>query len=102
LAVHYLIDAKAAKEGVRLNLFSPSMGASKEVPDKEYRPYFFVPHPLTRKDQETIEGLGAKTRVEEKRWRRGALCQTLSDSNRLELKSHRQSYARRISAPICR
>lgn len=67
LAVHYLIDAKAAKEGVRLNLFSPSTGASKEVLDKEYRPYFFVPHPLTRKDQETIEGLGAKTRVEEKR-----------------------------------
>ena len=31
LAVHYFIDAKAAKEGVRLNFFSPSTGASKRI-----------------------------------------------------------------------
>ena len=67
LAVQYLIDAKASNEGLRLTFFNPSTGASKEVLDKDYRPYFFVPHPLTRKDQETIERLGAKTRVEKKR-----------------------------------
>ena len=67
LTVHYLIDAKAAKEGVRLTLFNPSTDAWEEVLNKDYRPYFFIPHPLTRKDRETLDGLRAKTRLEEKR-----------------------------------
>jgi DNA polymerase elongation subunit (family B) len=67
LEVHYLIDVKAAAKGVRLNLFTPSTSVWEEVLDKEYRPYFFIPHPISRRDRETVEGLGAKTMVDEKR-----------------------------------
>jgi len=37
------------------------------VLDNDYRHYFFVPHPLSQKDRETVEELGAKTRTEVKR-----------------------------------
>ena len=67
LAVHYLISAEAVLEGVKLTLFNPSTGAWEEALDKDYRPYFFVPHPLSQRDRETVEGLRAKTRVEKKR-----------------------------------
>ncbi len=67
LAVHYLISVEAVLEGVKLTLFNPSTGSWKEVLDKDYRPYFFVPHPLSQRDQETVRGLGAKTRMKEKR-----------------------------------
>ena len=65
--VHYLIDAGMVEEGVRLTLFNPSTNTLEEMLDKDYRPYFFVPHPLNQKDRETIKGLDAKTRIEEKR-----------------------------------
>ncbi len=63
---HYLIDAEAAVEGVRLTLFDTSANALKQVLDKNYRSYFFVPHPLSESDESIIEGLGAQTRVETK------------------------------------
>jgi len=65
--VSYLIDAKANKEGVTLTFFNASTDTFKEVLDKDYRPYFFIRHPMTRKDRETVGELGADTRVEEKR-----------------------------------
>jgi DNA polymerase elongation subunit (family B) len=67
LGVDYLIDAKTNKEGVVLTFFNPSTDACKEVLNRDYRPYFFITHPLTRKDRETVEELSADTRVEEKR-----------------------------------
>lgn len=41
--VHYLIDAEAIPEGVRLTFFHPPTQEWREVLDKDYRPYFFVP-----------------------------------------------------------
>jgi len=67
LRVNYLIDAKANKRGVTLTFFNPSTDTCKEVLNRDYRPYFFIRHPMTRKDRETVEELGADTRVEEKR-----------------------------------
>jgi hypothetical protein len=61
------MDAEATGEGVKLTFFSPSTDAWEEVLDRDYRPYFFVPHPLTQKDREILDGLRDKTRVEEKR-----------------------------------
>ncbi|NIS67555.1 MAG: hypothetical protein GTO12_00980, partial [Proteobacteria bacterium] len=52
---------------MKLIFFSPSTGAWEEVVDSGYRPYFFVPHPLSEKDREILGGLRATTGVEEKR-----------------------------------
>ena len=51
---------------MKLTLFNSSTDAWEEVLDKDYRPYFFVPHPLSQRDRETVEELGAKTEAEEK------------------------------------
>ncbi len=67
LEVNYLIDAKANKEGVVLTFFDSSSDTCKEVLDRDFRPYFFIPHPMARKDRETVEELGGDTRVEEKK-----------------------------------
>jgi len=67
LTFHYLISAEMVREGVKLTLFNPSTCAWEDVLDSDYRPYFYVPYPLSQRDQETIEGLGAKTILEEKR-----------------------------------
>lgn len=66
LAFHYLISAELTRDGVKLMLFNPSTGAWKEVLDKEYKPHFFIPYPMSHDDRETVEALGAKTNVEEK------------------------------------
>lgn len=50
-----------------LILFNPSTEALEEVLDKDYRPYFFIPYPQTLKDQEILNELRAKTRLEEKK-----------------------------------
>jgi len=64
LAFHYLINAEITREEVKLTLFNSSATAWEEVLDKNYRPYFFIPHPLSPSDRETVEELGVKTRVE--------------------------------------
>lgn len=38
-----------------------------EVIDESYRPYFFIPHPLSLRDKETLEKLESKNKIEEKR-----------------------------------
>ncbi len=62
----YLINAEASRDGVKLLFFDPSTRAYEEVMDFTYKPYFFIPHPLTRSDQETVEAFGAHTTVETK------------------------------------
>ena len=67
MAFQYLISAEPTQEGVKLTLFNPSTNTWEEVLDKEYRPYFFIPCPMSPSDRETVEELCVKTRVEEKR-----------------------------------
>jgi len=67
LSVCYLIDANSVPEGVKLTFFNSSTSNWKEVIDKEYRSYFFVPHPLSQKDKDIIKELGVETRLEEKK-----------------------------------
>lgn len=67
LSDHYLIDVKAVPEGVKLTFFNPSTSGWEEILDKEYGAYFFVPYPLSQKDEDIIKELGAETRLEEKK-----------------------------------
>jgi DNA polymerase elongation subunit (family B) len=67
LVLHYLINAEPIREGVKLIFFNPSTNNLEEVENHDYKPYFFIPHPINRREQETIEELNIKTKVEEKK-----------------------------------
>ena len=64
---HYLINAEPIREGVKLIFFNSSTDTLEEVETQDYRPYFFIPYPMSRRDQETIEELNVKIKVEEKK-----------------------------------
>jgi DNA polymerase elongation subunit (family B) len=61
------MDAEATRDGVKLSFFNPSTKVWEEVLDRDYRPHFFIPYPVTQKDKEILDGLRAKTRPEQKR-----------------------------------
>jgi DNA polymerase elongation subunit (family B) len=67
LSVWFLIDAKA--EGgntIKLRFFDPSEGTVKELRDSAYKPYFYVPHPLTKQDEETVKSVNGEVEVARK------------------------------------
>ena len=64
---HYLINAEPIRGGVKLIFFNSSTDTLEEVETQDYRPYFFIPYPMSNRDQETIEELNVKIKVEEKK-----------------------------------
>jgi DNA polymerase elongation subunit (family B) len=64
---HYLINAEPIREGVKLIFFNPSTNTLEKLKTQDYRPYFFISHPMNRREQETIEELNVKIKVEEKK-----------------------------------
>jgi DNA polymerase elongation subunit (family B) len=62
----YLLDAQAEGSTVSLKLFNPATNELKEIKDDSYRPYFFLPHPLSPADQENISSLNAETEIVKK------------------------------------
>jgi DNA polymerase elongation subunit (family B) len=67
MALHYLINAETFQEGMKLIFFNPSTRELKEIVDTDYRPYFFIPHPMSPKDRKIIDALNVETRIEEKK-----------------------------------
>ncbi|HDJ04472.1 MAG TPA: hypothetical protein ENF85_00585, partial [Candidatus Bathyarchaeota archaeon] len=67
MAACYLIDIEAAPNGMRLIFYDPSEDTLTEVPDEEYKPYFYLPHPLPPEAKTLIESLHGRTQVVEKR-----------------------------------
>jgi len=66
LEVYYLINSEMTKRGIKSLLYNPSNGRMKEILDTRYKPFFFIPHPLSRDDEKTVLELGATTRMVEK------------------------------------
>ncbi len=64
--VHYLIDTKVTDQGVKITLFNDETDVCEEVVDRAYKPYFFIPYPLSPKDQQIIEELNLKIVIVEK------------------------------------
>ena len=54
------------KQGIKLTFFNPSTKKWKEIVDNNYRPYFFIPHPIPEDDLKIIQKLGLKNNVIEK------------------------------------
>jgi len=62
----YLVDAEADSEGVRLYLYDAENNRVTELRDESYKPYFFIPYPLSQEDERIIKEINAETTVVEK------------------------------------
>ena len=62
----YLLDAQTEGTTISLKFFNPTTNELKEIKDSTYRPYFFLPHPLSAEDQDNIRSLQAETEITKK------------------------------------
>lgn len=63
-----MLDASVLEkeQGIKLVFYNPSENKWKEIVDTDYRPYFFIPYPISEKDYKEIQKLGLDTEVVEK------------------------------------
>ena len=61
-----MVDSVATSAGVRLIFYDPSRGLFVEVEDREYKPYFYIPHPPTHEDEIIVRAIGGKASIAEK------------------------------------
>ena len=67
MSLWYLLDAST--EGgttIKLKFYDPSDDAVKEFKDTNYQPYFFVPYPLNKQDEEAIRSLYGEIEITKK------------------------------------
>ena len=62
----YLLDASTEGSTVSLKFFNPATNALKEFKDNSYKPYFFLPYPLSPADQENVRDLHGETEIVKK------------------------------------
>ena len=67
MTVYYLLDADVVPDGLKLLFFNQQTSNLEEMLDKDYRPYFFVPHPLSKADENIVDELGLSTKAVEKK-----------------------------------
>jgi len=63
LDVWYLIDASNESSTVKLRFYDPSTGSMKEITDNSYKPYFLLPYPLSKRDEEAVRSLYGEVEV---------------------------------------
>jgi len=59
----YLLDAQTQGSIINLKLFNPATNQLKTFTDSSYKPYFYLPHPLTSTDQENVRSLNGETEI---------------------------------------
>jgi len=62
----YLIGADTEGTTVKLKFFDPSLGKIEEFRDSTYKPYFFIPYPLSKGDEEAVRSLYGEAEVVKK------------------------------------
>jgi len=67
LGFYYLLDAKAEGRIVVLRFHDAQTGELREIRDSDYKPYFYLPSPCSRSDEEGIRSLYGETQVVKKR-----------------------------------
>ena len=60
MQIWHLIDAQAAGDAVKLRFYDASTKEFKETRDDRYKPYFLVPHPLSKRDEYTVNRIFGK------------------------------------------
>ena len=59
----YLLDAQTQGSIINLRFLNPTTNELKEIKDSSYKPYFYLPHPLSPADQENIRSLSTETQI---------------------------------------
>jgi DNA polymerase elongation subunit (family B) len=63
----YLLDAKIEGRTIILRFYHPPADEILEIRDSEYKPYFFLPHPLSSADVEGVRSLYGEAEVVKRR-----------------------------------
>ncbi|MEJ2281097.1 MAG: hypothetical protein P8X97_04175, partial [Candidatus Bathyarchaeota archaeon] len=68
MKIYYLLEAAVSEkdQGIKLTFFNPSENKWKEILDTDYRPYFFIPYPISDGDQKVIDHLNLEPIIVEK------------------------------------
>ncbi len=68
LKIYYLLDAAVSEkdQGIKLTFYNPSGNKWEEILDTDYRPYFFIPYPISEDDQKVIDNLNLEPIITEK------------------------------------
>jgi len=62
-----LLDAKTEGRVVRLGFYHAQSGALRWVGGADYKPYFYLPSPLSKEDEDVVKGLYGETQTVQKR-----------------------------------
>ena len=64
---HYLLDARTEGRIVILRFYDAQKGETAEIRDSDYKPYFFLPHPLSKTDENEVRNLYGEVEAAKKR-----------------------------------
>ena len=64
---YYLLDAKTEGRIIILKFYHAETGETLEIREPDYKPYFFLPHPLSKADEEGIRSLHGEVEVVKRR-----------------------------------
>jgi DNA polymerase elongation subunit (family B) len=67
LDFYCLLDAKTEGRTVKLRFFHEQTGSVTEITDSDYKPYFYLPFPLSKADEEGVRSLYGETQTVTKR-----------------------------------
>jgi len=67
LSFYYLIDARTEGRIIVLRFYDAQTGEIHETKDADYKPYFYLPHPMSKADEEGIRSLYGEAQVVTKR-----------------------------------
>jgi len=67
LDFYYLLEAKTEGRTIILRFYHTQAKETLEIRDSDYKPYFFLPHPLSKSDEEGVQSLHGEVEVVKKR-----------------------------------
>lgn len=67
MSFYYLLNARTEGRAVALRFYDAQTSEMHETKDADYKPYFYLPHPLSKTDEEGIRSLYGETQVVQKR-----------------------------------
>jgi hypothetical protein len=67
LSFYYLLDARTEGRIIVLRFYDVQTGEIQEIEDANYKPYFYLQHPMSKADEEGTRSLYGETQIITKR-----------------------------------